>query len=154
MENKGEMKRFLLVILTAFSALVGCQKQEEPSSSYKEPFYNEVENLHVEWANLFDQEDEVYYTYVYSVTCTACSYLREDIISFAKSGKVNFYFVFPSEDISFVDDPEVADASLGATKIEDVNIYTTPCLMEISDHVITKYTRDYYEIKSFMESYL
>ena len=56
-----------------------------------------------------------------------------------------------SDDIDYVDDEETAEASLGATSIADVHIYTTPTLIKITDGTVTYYSRDYYEIKSLIE---
>ena len=154
MENSHVMNRLLSLFIMSVTLLTGCNKQKEPTPSGKDPHYNEVEELHIGWKDLFNQEDDVYYAYVYSVSCVPCSSLREQVTTFAKGGYVHFYFVYPSDDVPFIDDSVQADNSLGATKIEDVYCYSTPCLIEISDHVITKYTRDYYEIKTFVESYL
>ena len=148
------MKKVIPLILLSAAILCGCQKSEEPStSSYTEPHYSEVEEMHIEWKDLFNQVDDQYYAYVYSVTCTPCSILRQEMIEFAKSGKVHFYFIYPSDDVPFVNDPDLADASLGATSLENVYCYNTPTLIEITAEAVTKYSRDYYEIKSFIESF-
>lgn len=149
------MKRIIALLVLSSTMLVGCQKGNDTSSSSHryEPYYKDVENLHIEWNDMFNQSDDKYYVYAYSVTCTACSMLREEIIDFAKASYVNFYFIYPSDDINFVDTEEEAYASKGATAIENVSIYTTPTLIEITNRTITDYTRDYYEIKHFIESF-
>ena len=148
------MKKIIPLILITLSSICGCQKKDNSStSSYVEPHYNEVEELHIEWKDLFNQSENQFYAYVYSVTCTPCSMLRTEITEFAKSGKVKLYFIFPSDDIAFTNDETLADASLGATSLENVYCYSTPTLIEITANAVTKYTRDYYEIKSFIASF-
>ena len=148
------MKQYLVPLLIPIVMLVGCNKQKETTTTYNEPHYEEVEELHIEWKDIFNQENSAYYAYIYSVTCTPCSMLREEVINFAKGNNVNFYFVYPSDDIAFTDDSNLADASLGATSIENVYCYNTPTLIGITNKTITSYSRDYYEIKSFIESHM
>ena len=147
------MKHIFGIVITVLIALAGCGKNKGATSSYNEPHYNEVEEYHIEWKELFNQDNDSYYAYVYSVTCTPCSMLREEIINFAKGHYVNFYFIYPSDDISFTEDSSIADASLGKSSINDVYIYTTPTLIGITNKTITSYSRDYYEIKAFIESF-
>ena len=152
MENRDVMKRLLSIFALPIVLLSSCNKQKEPIEPDKDPHYEEVENLHIHWEDLFKQEDDKYYAYVYSVTCVPCSMLREQVTTFAQSGKVKFYFIYPSDSVPFVEDPTIADGSIGATSIENVYCYSTPTLIEINEHTITSYSRDYYEIKNFMES--
>lgn len=147
------MKR-LIYLLLPLILLTGChQKNSEEQSSKKDPFYNEVENLHIEWKDMFLDKEEPFYVYVYSITCPPCSSLREQVVTFAQANYVPFYFVYPSDDVVFADDIETAENSIGATKIEDVSIYSTPTLIGINNKEVTYYTRDYYAIKNFIESY-
>ena len=149
------MKKLLSLLLLIPFTFSGCNKksqEEENKTTYKEPIYQEVENLHIEWKDLFNQKEDKYYAYFYSVTCSWCSYLRPDITEIAKSGKETIYFVYPSEELPFTEDLDVAMSSLGKDKIEDVYLYSTPCLIEITNKIITMYTRDYYEIENFLNS--
>ena len=153
MENIIVMRHLFPLFMITITLLCGCNDQYQEVPPEREPHYSEVENLHIEWKDLFSQEDEFYCAYVYSVSCVPCSMLREQVINFAKENHIKFYFIFPSGDIPFVEDPVQADNSLGASKIEDVYCYNTPTLIEITNHTISKYLRDYYEIKGYMESY-
>ena len=154
MENRCVMKRLKSLLFIPLIVLSGCAKQKEPEEPKQEPHYEEVENLHIKWENLFNQEDDKYYAYIYSVTCVPCSMLREQVIEFAKASYVHFYFIYPSDEIPFVENPAQADGSIGASSIENVYCYSTPCLIEITDHTITNYSRDHYEIKDFMETFV
>ena len=147
-------KIFSLLLLIPF-AISGCKekpKEEEKDTPYKEPIYTEVEDLHIEWKDLFNQKEDKYYAYFYYITCSWCSYLRPNITEVAKSGKETIYFVYPSEELQFTEDLDVAMSSLGKDKVEDVYLYSTPCLIEIKDKVVSMYTRDYYEIENFINS--
>ena len=149
------MKKIIPLIMIMTATLCGCQKKGESntSSSYTEPHYQEVDDLHIEWKDLFNQQNDKYYAYVYSVMCTPCSMLREEVTTFARSGKAHFYFITATDDVPFVDNADLADSSLGATLLENVYCYNTPTLIEITANAVTKYSRDYYEIKDFIESF-
>ena len=151
------MRKLLPLILLVPFSLCGCQKkgqekQEEPSE-HVEPHYNEVENLHINWSDLFRQSEDTYYAYVYFVTCTPCSYLREKVVGVAQSGKTHLYFVMPSDDVPFTSDLDLAMSSLGKKDVKDVYIYSTPTLIEITDKAISLYTREYSEIDNFLNSF-
>ena len=151
------MRKLLVLLLLAPFVLSGCNQkpQEEPKeedTAYVEPHYNEVDDLHINWRDLFNQKEDKYYAYVYFVTCTMCSNIRPLITSVAKSGDISLYFVYPSEEIPFTDSEEQSASSLGKDKVEDVYIYMTPTLIEITNKVITMFTRDYYEIENFLNS--
>ena len=152
MENDYVMKRLLSLFLLS-TLLIGCNKQNNTETSHNEPHYAEVEELHIQWNDLFSQSEALYCAYVYSVSCTLCSYLRKDIVEFAKSNSIPFYFIYPSDDIPFVSDPAIADSSLGAKRIEDVYCFSTPTLIEIKDKEVINYLRDYYDIKDYMKRF-
>ena len=151
------MKKLLSLLLVLASLFGRCSKQEEEkkeeTQTYIEPHYNEVEDFHIEWTNLLDQQEDDYYAYVYNVTCSPCSSLREQITGLAKSGKVKIYFVMPSDDIPFTDDLELAESSLGAFTVQNVYCYSTPTLMQITNKIVSMYTRDYSTIKNFLDSF-
>ena len=149
------MKRFCPVIFLPLLLLSGCnQNNEEPTPSKEELHYNEVEEFHIEWKNLLKQKSNKYYAYVYSVSCVPCSMLRETAIEFGKHQYVDFYFIYPSDDIPFTTDMALVNNSIGATSIENVYCSSTPSLFEITEGTVTSYSNDYYEIKAFMESYM
>ena len=149
------MRKLLPLVLLIPFALSGCNKkpqEEENNTKYEEPIYQEVEDLHIEFKDLFNQKEDKYYAYFYFVTCSWCSYLRPQITEIAKSGNPTIYFVFPSEELPYTDDLDLALSSQGKDKLEDVYLYSTPCLIEITNKIITMYTRDYYEIENFLNS--
>ena len=149
------MRKLLPLVLLISFTLSGCSKkpqEEENNTTYKEPIYQEVEDLHIEFKDLFNQKEDKYYAYFYFVTCSWCSYLRPQITEVAKSGNSTIYFVFPSEELPYTDDLDLALSSQGKDKLEDVYLYSTPCLIEITNKIITMYTRDYYEIENFLNS--
>lgn len=148
------MKHIFTVFIVLFTLLNQCSQNNKEQEEKKEPHYVEVEEYHINWSDLFVQEDDTYYVYVYSIACVYCSQIREKITDLAKKELVDLYFVYPSDDITFINDEEKAYSSIGASKIEDVYIYTTPTLMKISDKIIEEYTRNYDEINAFLDSYL
>ena len=145
------MKRILPLLLVSISLLSSCGNTEETStSSSKGPYYLEVENLHIEWKDLFNQNN-IYFVYIYSLACYTCSMLREDVINYALKEDTNMYFVYPEDDIPFTDDETLAKASLGATSIENVYCYVTPTLIEINNGVVVTYLNDYYQIRDIVK---
>ena len=149
------MKRGLVLLLS--SLLCACNNVEAPVSSSSQnngPLYLEVEDLHIHYEDLFAQQGSPYYCYIYGLACQACSSLRESIVNLARIESIHFYFIYPNDDIPFAETPSQADASLGASDIQDVYCYSTPTLIEISDHIITQYLRDVAEIQNFIEAHL
>ena len=151
------MRKLLPLILLVSFSLCGCKEKEQEKNGEPaervEPHYNEVEDLHINWLDLFNQNEGTYYAYVYSVTCTPCSYLREKVTAVAKSGKTFLYFVMPSDDVPFTTDLDLAMSSLGKEDVKEVYVYSTPTLIEITNKVISMYTREYSEIENFLNSF-
>lgn len=145
------MKRILPLLFVSISLLSSCGANEETSASTsKKPYYIEVENLHIEWKDLFNQNNN-YFVYIYSLGCYTCSMLREDVINYALKEDTNFYFVYPEDDIAFTNDEELAKASIGATSIENVYCYVTPTLIEINNGIVVTYLNDYYQIRDIVK---
>ena len=141
------MKKILSLLILPILLLTGCHI-EEPS--YQEPYYEEVKDLHINWIDLFNVELDTYYVYIYSVTCIQCSALRDDLVNYARKENSHLYFVYPSEDITFTNDEELALSSLNKSNLEDIYIYTTPTLMEINKKIVSLYNKDYYEIRNIL----
>jgi|GEM_PF-6953436 len=151
------MKHHILMLLLSSSLLCACNNTETAVSSSRapsKPYYEEVESYHIHWDDLFAQEGNPYYCYIYGLACNACSSLREQATTLAQSSNIPFYFIYPNDDIPFVEAPAIAESSLGATTLDGVSCYSTPTLIEITDHTVTEYLRDYYQIKDFIEAHL
>ena len=150
------MKHPLLMLLLSSSLLCACNVETPVSSSREpsKPYYQEVESYHIHWEDLFAQQGSPYYCYIYGLACHACSSLREQVTTLAQSNNIPFYFIYPNDDIPFAETPSIAESSLGATTLEGVSCYSTPTLIEITDHTVTQYLRDYDQIKNFIEAHL
>lgn len=146
------MKHFFALLFIPLLTLSQCG-DNNTTSAHREPHYEEVEDLHIEWDDLFSQNNDKYYVYFYGIGCGYCSALREDMTSLARSGKETIYFMYPSDDVQFTDNLSIAVNSLGATSIEDVYLYSTPTLMKIKNKTITEYIREYNTIRDFIDSY-
>lgn len=82
------MKKLLLLFLLSIF-LVSCEQTSEPTDSptttinlaVLEEGYRDFEDMHLEPEEQLTQAYEVYYIYVYSRFCTACSGIKEEALS-------------------------------------------------------------------------
>ena len=130
------MKKILKLCLPAVMMLVGCNERIEISSQSEIAYdYDLVSDKHIEWKSIFEQEDNNYYVYIYSMTCGHCRIIKDDVISYALSHD-NFYFVIYSASIPLINNRDLA---IGKDSIYGLGIMGTPSLFEINSHIITNY---------------
>ena len=131
------MKAIILNIFAAISLIPSCSKstsQIGSKVSQEEVVnheYSEVVKYTIIWESIFEQEKDKYFVYFYSLTCSHCASLKNDIISYALKSK-NLYFVQASEDVHISED--ITD-SIGAISTNDLAIKGYPSLIEIDQKV-------------------
>lgn len=93
--------------------------------------YNEVKNKTINFDEIFKQKNEQYFVYFYSLTCSHCGLIKNQMIEYGLSHE-NIYFVQASEDVKI---SENTDSVVGATSIEEISILGYPSLLEINQKV-------------------
>ena len=130
--------KFFTVFLTIF-LLQTCdvsQKQLDYKSNNSVEIihnhdYSEIKNKTINFDEIFDQKNEQYFVYFYSLTCSHCSLIKNQMIEYGLSHE-NIYFVQASEDVTIT---ENTDSVVGATSIEEILILGYPSLLEIDQKV-------------------
>ena len=96
--------------------------------------YKEISDYELNQETIFDVDEDFYYVYFYSTTCTHCEELKDYIIGKALE-RGDIYFVKGSSKDQITNDPKKV---IGAEKPEDIWILGYPSLLQISNHKCTK----------------
>lgn len=105
-----------------------------PTSSVAEASYDDVKDKTIYWSNIFSINEDDYYVYFFSKTCSHCQSLKDFVIKKALE-KGNIYFVESSDQDVFLKD---VSSTIGLTNIEGFGILGHPSLVEIIDKTIVK----------------
>jgi hypothetical protein len=127
------------LIFSLFFILVSCLNVSEiPSSSFSRSHtYEEVSVFSISWEGVFSIQAFEYYIYVYSLGCSHCQALKDDVIDYALNDpRIPLYFILGSADIPKGTNP---DLTLGATCLDEVFIVGWPSLIEIKSGVLVKH---------------
>lgn len=128
------IKNFTLLILFCilFMALTGCRNS-----------YSDFKKYHILKKEMFTQDDDEYYIYIYSTTCTVCKQIEEEVVDYANkaikdSSYINIYFLNLGDKINNSGikcaTNETCDMDfLGADSYAKVKIQGPPCLIKIKD---------------------
>lgn len=126
------IKNFTLVILFCilFISMTGCRNS-----------YNDFEKYHILKKEMFTLDDDEYYIYIYSTTCTVCSQIEEEVVKYANkaisdSSYINLYFLnlgdkINNSGIKCAANEECNMDFLGADSYSKVKIEGPPCLIKI-----------------------
>ena len=136
------MKKFLLII--PFLFLTSCVEQN-PNLSFSsissvsisleiEHEYSEITDYRINWDEIFNVGKDNYYVYLFSITCSHCSSIKNKIIEFAINNK-DIYFVEDCGEIIFKND---VNYTIGLTSTENLAILGFPSLLKITNKILTK----------------
>lgn len=130
-----EKKIFITFSILNILLLGGCKSgvfSRESESEVKEYNYRDIDYLIIPWENIFNINSNDYFVYVYSLTCSHCNEIKQEIISYALTHD-DFYLVTMNDSIPLIRNP---NTTIGATKYQDVGIAGTPTLLQIKDHIL------------------
>ena len=121
--------------------LGSCNKEEEktnpnyPSYTSVETYsYSDVKDKEILYSNIFGIEQNSYYVYFYSRTCSHCNDLKPFIIPKIIE-RNDIYLVEASEQVVVLEDISV---TVGVSSIENFGILGYPSLVKIEEKVVTK----------------
>ena len=139
------------ILFLSFAVLAGCSLQEKQSETPVDEVvipisheYSEVSDYELTWQTMFDVDEEHYYVYIYSTTCTHCEELKNYIIEKALN-RGDIYFVKGSSKDQVTTDSKKL---IGAENPGDIYILGYPSLLLISNHKCTKNLAGSSQIKS------
>lgn len=123
--------------------LTGCSINGSPSIFQKPPkledpiiehSYNEVEDKHILWSEIFEQEPEIYFVYFYSLNCDHCENMKNEIIDLCLK-RDDVFFVKSSNQVVLKND---VFYTIGAGNVGDFAILGYPSLAKIENKIVTK----------------
>lgn len=130
-----------LLFLLPLLMLGSCNKEEEktnpnyPSYTSVETYsYSDVKDKEILYSNIFGIEQNSYYVYFYSRTCSHCNDLKPFIIPKIIE-RNDIYLVEASEQVVVLEDISV---TVGVSSIENFGILGYPSLVKIEEKVVTK----------------
>ncbi len=110
------------------------QKGEDNSEKVINHSYTEVENLHIFYSEIFKQQQVTYFVYFYSLTCSHCASIKNEIIEFALSKKETIFFIKSSPEIT-IDENKAKE--INVSNISDLAIRGYPSLIKIDESTLT-----------------
>lgn len=133
-------KNIFCLILISF--ITGCSflKQEEKIVINDEIIpevdhdYDEVKEYQLSWDSIFDVELDTYYVYFYSLTCSHCSMLKNEIIEEALERKDIYFVKGSNKDVLRTD----INYTIGAEIVGDFAIVGYPSLVKIEHGKVVK----------------
>jgi len=139
------------ILLLSFTILTGCSLQEKQSETTIDEVvipisheYSEVSDYELTRETIFDVDEDNYYVYIYSTTCTHCEELKNYIIEKALN-RGDIYFVKGSSKDQVTTDSKKL---IGGENPGDIYILGYPSLLLISSHKCTKNLAGSPQIKS------
>lgn len=134
------MRKIFLALFTT-TLLSGCTllqlgspKIEQEIIEISHHNYFEVEDKAVTWTKVFNIENNSYFLYYYSPSCSHCAELKDFIIEKALE-RGDIYFVKSSENDVIAKD---VSSTIGATTSEQIAIVGYPSMIQIVNKIVTK----------------
>ena len=137
---KHLLKTCLLIATTLTSCFSGESTSKKPSGSSSITTssdlltYDDVKDKMIFWSNVFAIDNDAYYVYFFSKTCTHCQNLKQFILEQAIK-RDDIYFVEESKEVVFVKDTSI---TIGLSSIDGLGILGYPSLIKIEKKRLTK----------------
>ena len=136
------------ILLPLLVSLIGCNNANQSndssifSSTLIDHSYDEVIDKMIEWNDLFLVNQNNYFAYIFSKTCSHCNNIKNEVIDYALT-VTNFYFINFTSDIPIVTNTE---PTLNQSDVKHMGILGTPTLIEIYNHTSIMNIAGEYEI--------
>ena len=144
------MKPNKLILLLVPILLFGCN-ESEPQKQYNDEEiipvaheYSEISDYELTRETIFDVDEDKYYVYFYSLTCSHCEELKNFIVEKALE-RGDIYFVKGTSKDQITTNP---NKSIGAGNPGEIWILGYPSLLQISSQKCTKNLAGITQIKS------
>lgn len=126
------MKKLFLLIIPFL--LFSCKSNKNTNPADTTLDYSIVITS-IKWEDVFNQEEDDYFVYFYSTTCSHCASIKQEILTYYLLDKVTMYFVCVDKEGKY---GKVSDLT-GICKIDDFYIFGTPSYVEIKNYKVYKY---------------
>ena len=126
---------FIPSILSLFGCVENIQEESIKNSVLPEEHdYKEIQKYYLSVEGIFDVENDQYYAYFYSLTCSHCQELKDFIIEKGLE-RHDIYFIQSSANDQFTTDPNLV---INAENPGDIYILGYPTMLKIEDKKVTK----------------
>ena len=136
------MKQIILLSTCAL-LLAGCSlsnntqsqisNDQSLTSSVSQHDYSEVSERFISWNEIFSMPEDFYYVYFYSLTCSHCNEIKDEVIECVLSMKKAIYIVQESSEFNYTDN---SNKTIGATSCENFAITGFPTVVSIDHKVV------------------
>ena len=126
------MKKLFLVFLSLL--FIGCTNRKS-GGSIPELDYSIVKT-HINWIDIFNQQEVDYFVYFYSTTCAHCRNIKQEILNYYLSEKSYLYFLCMDK----IDDRYKQPYDItGICDSNKLYIFGTPFLIEVKNYKVYQY---------------
>lgn len=108
--------------------------------------YFEVEHMFINYSDIFNENKEVYYVYIYSLTCNHCQELKNWIIETALKRDDIFFLKGSNNDVITTD----VSNTIGISNTKDLSILGYPTLLKISNKILVQNVAGNSQIKGLL----
>lgn len=123
---------FLSILKSCSSSSISIPCCDSEISHITNHNYSEINQYKISWKNTFSQAKTSYFVYFYSLTCSHCEQLKNDIIEYALDNQ-NIYFCQNSEEIIISED---VYSTIGISSYEHLSILGFPSLIYIDNGIL------------------
>ena len=126
------MKKLFLVFLSLL--FIGCSNNKS-GASITELDYSIVKT-HINWIDIFNQQEVDYFVYFYSTTCAHCRNIKQEMLNYYLSKKSYLYFLCMDK----IDDRYKQPYDItGICDSNKLYIFGTPFLIEVKNYKVYQY---------------
>lgn len=126
------MKKLFLVFLSLL--IIGCTNRNS-GTSLPELDYSIVKT-HINWIDIFNQQEVDYFVYFYSTTCAHCRNIKQEMLNYYLSEKSYLYFLCMDK----IDDRYKQPYDItGICDSNKLYIFGTPFLIEVKNYKVYQY---------------
>ena len=126
------MRKLFLVFLSLL--FIGCTNRKS-GTSIPELDYSIVKT-HINWIDIFNQQEVDYFVYFYSTTCAHCRNIKQEMLNYYLSEKSYLYFLCMDK----IDDRYKQPYDItGICDSNKLYIFGTPFLIEVKNYKVYQY---------------
>lgn len=141
------MRKFFVLLAILFSISVKTCEEKGEEKTYD---YDDFTELKISWKNLFSPAKSQYFVYFYSVYCSHCNNVKDDILPLIYANKEYFYLMEYKPEIPIEID---AYLTIGKSQLDEIWILGTPSLIGIVDGAVNLNIGGEKSIKDFVTNY-
>ena len=126
------MKKLFLVFLSLL--FIGCTNNKSGVTSTELDY--SIVKTHINWIDIFNQQEVDYFVYFYSTTCAHCRNIKQEMLNYYLFKKSYLYFLCMDK----IDDRYKQPYDItGICDSNKLYIFGTPFLIEVKNYKVYQY---------------